>query len=209
MRIVSFSSVSSLIFLPRVSPLISGICISKTARLKGVPFALYCFSFASASLPLTASSKRHPRYLSCSFRTSRLVLSSSTISICFLLISLFSARTRSTACFCFVKGILNQNVEPSPSLLSTPISPFMIWTRFLDMARPKPVPPYLRVVEASTWEKDLNSTFILSCGMPMPVSFTLKRIFISESVSLSASSLIDISPLLVNFKALLIRFVSI
>ena len=41
------------------------------------------------------------------------------------------------------------------------------------MARPRPVPPKRRVVEASTWEKEWNSRSIASCGMPMPVSVTL------------------------------------
>ena len=42
------------------------------------------------------------------------------------------------------------------------------------MASPSPVPPYLRVVEASTWLKDWNSRSIRSGGMPMPVSRTAK-----------------------------------
>ena len=45
-------------------------------------------------------------------------------------------------------------VLPSPDLLSTQISPPIISTRRLLMARPRPVPPYLRVVEVSAWLKD-------------------------------------------------------
>ena len=41
------------------------------------------------------------------------------------------------------------------------------------MARPSPVPPYFRVVEASTWENDWNSRPTRSAGMPMPVSLTV------------------------------------
>jgi hypothetical protein len=42
------------------------------------------------------------------------------------------------------------------------------------MARPSPVPPKRRVVDASTWENDLNSRSMPSGGMPMPVSLTAK-----------------------------------
>ena len=41
------------------------------------------------------------------------------------------------------------DTEPPPSLLSIPISPSIISTRRLQIAKPSPVPPYLRVVEPS------------------------------------------------------------
>ena len=68
---------------------------------------------------------------------------------------------------------VNQNVEPLPSSLSTPIWPPIISTSRLQMARPSPVPPYLRVVDASTCMKAWNSELTRSGGMPMPVSVTL------------------------------------
>ena len=45
------------------------------------------------------------------------------------------------------KTAVNQKVEPSPSRLSTPIFPPIISTSCLQIASPRPVPPYLRVVE--------------------------------------------------------------
>src|SRR6516162_5589816 len=40
-------------------------------------------------------------------------------------------------------------VEPRPGSLSTVISPPIIWQKRLLIASPRPVPPYLQVVEAS------------------------------------------------------------
>ena len=65
-----------------------------------------------------------------------------------------------------------RKVEPLPSSLSTEIVPPISSTRRLEMARPSPVPPNRRVVEASTWLNDVNSLSIRSGGMPMPVSRT-------------------------------------
>ena len=69
-------------------------------------------------------------------------------------------------------GIVKANTEPRPGSLSTRISPPMRAQSRWQMARPRPVPPYLRVVEESTCENNLNSSFLFSCGMPMPVSRT-------------------------------------
>ena len=41
----------------------------------------------------------------------------------------------------FSSFVVNQNVEPSPGSLLTPISPPIISTSCLLMARPSPVPP--------------------------------------------------------------------
>ena len=46
-----------------------------------------------------------------------------------------------------VAGLLSScTTEPLPGSLSTPIWPSMRTTNYLEIARPKPVPPYLRVV---------------------------------------------------------------
>ena len=47
------------------------------------------------------------------------------------------------------KTAVNQKVEPSPSWLSSPILPPILSTSCLEMANPRPVPPYLRVVDTS------------------------------------------------------------
>src|ERR1039458_9808726 len=43
-----------------------------------------------------------------------------------------------------------------------------------EIVRPKPVPPYLRVMDASAWENDSKISRCLSAGMPIPVSLTTK-----------------------------------
>ncbi len=70
---------------------------------------------------------------------------------------------------------VNQNVDPRPASLSTPIVPPISPASCRLMASPSPVPPYLRVVLASTWLNDWNSRSSRSGGMPMPVSVTAKR----------------------------------
>src|SRR5579872_5869474 len=53
-------------------------------------------------------------------------------------------------------GTVKWNVEPFLGMLSTHILPPINSTRRLLMARPRPVPPYCREVDASAWLKDLN-----------------------------------------------------
>jgi hypothetical protein len=61
----------------------------------------------------------------------------------------------------------------TPSLSTHNLPPIISLSR-LQMTRPNPVPPYLRVVEASTWLKDWKMRPRRSGGMPMPVSATAK-----------------------------------
>ena len=46
----------------------------------------------------------------------------------------------------------------------------------LEMVKPRPVPPYLRVVDASACEKALNSAACTAGGIPIPVSRTANLI---------------------------------
>jgi len=48
-------------------------------------------------------------------------------------------------------------IPPRLGSLSTVMSPPIIWQKRLLIASPRPVPPYLRVVEASAWENSWNS----------------------------------------------------
>ena len=50
---------------------------------------------------------------------------------------------------CFSNLAVNQNVDPFPGVLSTPIRPLIRATNCSEIDKPKPVPPYLRVVEPS------------------------------------------------------------
>ena len=71
--------------------------------------------------------------------------------------------------------IVKWNVLPLPTSLSTQIRPPISSTSRVEMASPRPVPPYRRVVEPSAWAKASKMRCCLSCGMPMPVSDTVKR----------------------------------
>ena len=140
----------------------------------------------------------------------RLVALSSTMSslspesTCGMGISVFG-----TCAACTVME--NAKVEPCCSTLSTQIDPPMSSTSLLLMARPRPVPQKRRVVDASTWLKDLNSRSIRSAGMPMPVSRTAnvsRHCAGSDPSSRGKGSPrtdSTISPCSVNFIALLIR----
>src|SRR6516162_6231987 len=61
--------------------------------------------------------------------------------------------------------------------------PFIISTRRFEMESPRPVPPYLRVVEVSAWENAWNSRALCSGVMPMPLSRTA-NFSLMRSVSL-------------------------
>src|SRR5947209_8313207 len=71
-------------------------------------------------------------------------------------------------------AMVNQNVEPSPYLLVTPISPPISSTRYFEMESPSPVPPNFRVVEAFPWEKGWNIRGNKDSGIPTPESLILK-----------------------------------
>ena len=68
--------------------------------------------------------------------------------------------------------MVNQNFEPSPMVLSTPISPSILSASSEQMDRPSPVPPKRRVVVSSAWLNLSKIYCCLSSGMPMPVSST-------------------------------------
>ena len=80
----------------------------------------------------------------------------------------------------------------------------VIWQNFWLITRPSPVPPYLRVVEASACENASNTFSIWSGVMPIPVSLTRKRIqSLPATVSRTTSS--EVLPFSVNLQALLSR----
>ena len=55
------------------------------------------------------------------------------------------------------KRSVKWNVLPRPTSLSSSMVPPIISTNLAEIARPSPVPPYLRVVEVSAWEKARKS----------------------------------------------------
>ena len=68
---------------------------------------------------------------------------------------------------------VNVNVEPTPGWLVTTRSPPIARASRRLITSPSPLPPYVRVVELSTWLKDWNNRSIRSAGIPIPVSRTL------------------------------------
>lgn len=70
-------------------------------------------------------------------------------------------------------GKSSEKVVPLPSSLDTCSVPCIKSTSRLQMARPRPVPPYLRVVEASACMNCSKSELSFCGGIPMPVSSTL------------------------------------
>src|SRR5690606_14105531 len=59
-----------------------------------------------------------------------------------------------------------ENEDPTLRVLSSFNLPFINSTKRWEIAKPKPVPPYFLVVEASTCEKDLNNFFWSSFEIP-------------------------------------------
>src|SRR5581483_661061 len=107
------------------------------------------------------------------------------------------------SCALYAIGSVIMNFDPLPASLSAAMSPPMSCANFFTSARPRPVPPYLRVVDMSAWRNSSKMTFSASGVMPMPVSATTS---LSEPFSLDAATLI--CPCSVNLAALLSRFSS-
>ena len=108
---------------------------------------------------------------------------------------------------CRAKRAVNQNVEPFPSRLSTPMSPPINAASCFEMARPSPVPPYLRLVDESTWVNFSNRIPSLSSGIPIPVSLTENLSRTSLRVCSHRAAVTATSPVAVNLMALPARLV--
>src|SRR5207245_10550094 len=72
----------------------------------------------------------------------------------------------------YVCGRYNVNELPLPGALRNWISPPNKLASSLLIARPKPVPPYLRLLPSSACWKASKMIRCLSCGIPIPVSAT-------------------------------------
>ena len=81
------------------------------------------------------------------------------------------------------RRIENRKVLPWPSWLSAEIRPPISSIRWLEMARPSPVPPCRLVVDPSACSKGSKIKPSFSAGMPTPVSLTVKTRLISLSFS--------------------------
>ncbi len=89
------------------------------------------------------------------------------------------------------KGISTQKVDPTPTLLVTPICPSINWTSCWLMVNPRPVPPILRVADSSACVKGLNNFCWVASEIPMPVSG--KIVYPPEISSIQVDSIKKIS----------------
>ena len=109
-------------------------------------------------------------------------------------------RWRSRTACALSSGSSAQKQLPSPGVLATPTTPPISSASWRQMLRPRPVPPYWRVVELSACENGWNRRGSSSAATPGPVSVTSKRTLPSPAV-LTVTSII---PRSVNFSALLV-----
>ena len=89
---------------------------------------------------------------------------------------------------------------PGPSLSTHIVPPISSASRLL-IARPRPVPPYLRVVDESACENDWNSRLMPSAYRPMPVSRTA-NVQLGSPFAVATVTVSTTSPSSVNFTAL-------
>ena len=101
-----------------------------------------------------------------------------------------------------------QKREPTPSSLSTPTLPPINAARSLTMARPRPLPPWRRVLDASTCSKASKIVPSWSDAMPMPVSVTATRTVSARASCASTSRSRRTLPRSVNLVALCSRLTS-
>ena len=176
----------------------TGIIRSSTARSYGAELT----SISSAAVPPSAVSTSAPHCRSRPASTSRLVGLSSTAST-----RTPSSRGSSGSCRSATTSSdsSNQNVLPTPGSVSTPMSPSMRATSCRAVARPRPAPPYWRVLEESPWEKASKSPARTESVIPIPVSLTSNRSPARPWASPTSRTRRVISPAEVNFTALLAR----
>ena len=128
---------------------------------------------AIACAPSRASSACSPSWRIMLAKISRAEALSSAINTRLPTNSAVLLIRRGDASACSPNWAQKWNVEPMPGSLSTHMRPCICSTRLLEMTSPSPVPPYLRVVEASAWLNDWNNRPHCSGDMPMPESRTL------------------------------------
>ena len=94
------------------------------------------------------------------------------------------------------------NTLPWPTALVSTSCPPMISIMCRLMARPSPVPPYLRVVDASACENPAKILCWLSGAMPMPESLMAKSMWATPSTTRCRCSDTTTCPTAVNLTAL-------
>ena len=193
----------------KVMPSMPGIFQSDSRMWWGLPSAMASRMRLRACSPLSVTSTSRPMRRVMSPSTSRAAALSSTSSRRLPCISLASSARRLAGWFCTPKHAVKWKVEPLPTSLSTQISPPIISTSWREIARPRPVPPYWRVVELSPWVKGKKSRSSCSCDMPMPLSRTQKCSTTLAASRDCTSQPISTSPRSVNLMALVPRLMRI
>ncbi|MNG74491.1 hypothetical protein D3C79_329720 [compost metagenome] len=185
-------------------PSISGICQSTNITRNGCSAAV-ARKASRATPPQAAATGESPAKRSMSARIWRAAALSSTTSTR----APASSAGTTLRCGCAFSPTpsqtLNENVLPLPAWESTAIVPPISSTRRLQMARPRPVPPYWRVVELSAWAKAWKSRPDCSGVMPMPVSCTRTWSCILPPVRPRLRITMVTWPCSVNFTALLTK----
>ena len=163
------------------SPLSSGICTS--IMIRSTPPR---FQAATASRPLRATTVLQPSFFSNSRINSSLTGWSSATST-WVPLKVWARDARCSSSMGALKGAtsrgrvdsacrgsVNPNALPLPGSLVKRMCPPISVTNRDEMANPNPVPPYLRVVDASACVKASKMRVCCSADMPMPVSRTSK-----------------------------------
>jgi hypothetical protein len=99
-------------------------------------------------------------------------------------------------------GRVHQNDAPCPRSALHPTSPPICPMMPALMARPRPVPPNRRVVEASSWMNGWNNSAARARSKPGPVSTTSKRSSHAPAGPPIVRAVINAPPVSVNLTAL-------
>src|SRR3954447_6279186 len=90
-------------------------------------------------------------------------------------------------------GSVNRNVDPRPTSDSTQRRPACSSTILREIARPRPVPPLVRVLEPSSWRNSSNTLSWSLGAIPGPVSATATSNAPFAAVTFTATSPVSVN----------------
>ena len=98
---------------------------------------------------------------------------------------------------------VKKNVVPCPTSLSKSRRPPISSTNLLEIVSPRPVPPYLRVIDVSAWLNASKIRDFCSLVTPIPLSWTSNFIFVLPLFSEGNRRILTLilPPLFVNLTA--------
>ena len=189
-------------------PSISGIWASISTRSQGEPASAPCAIMVRAAIPDSNSITWAPTLLKIRTKIRRFTTLSSTTTTR-KPASCDTSAGNSAVSVSGSRRITKWNSLPCPTSLSTHKRPARASTRRLEMVKPRPVPPNLRVVELSSCENASKIEASLDSGMPMPVSLMVNWMACCPLPPDARSTCKTTSPCSVNLIALPIRFIRI